>query len=86
MLVRAEKYTNPTFSMEFKGSRGKCHNPLERRASVHKALAEEETLAGERVKFSNNPLFLAIHIFQHMYLGKASHALKKYGFLNKDPW
>ena len=74
------------FLVEFKGSRGKCHSPLERRAFVHKALADKETLAGERVKFSNIPLFLVVHIFQQMYVRRATHTLKKSGFLSKDPW
>ena len=60
--------------------------PLDRRTSIHNALAEEETLAEDRFKFSNNPLFLAIHIFQQTYLGSAIHTLVKSGFLNKEPW
>ena len=74
------------FSLEVKGSRCKCLKPLERRALVHKAFAEEETLVGERVKFSNIPLFLAVHYFQQIYLGRVTHALEKSNFLIKDPW
>ena len=69
-----------------KGSSCRCPTPFERRASVHKPFVEEETLAEERTTFSKIPLFMAIQIFQHIYLGRAAHALEKYVLLYQYPY